>query len=399
VGEPLALKLGGWAANHASSTDDQALARRALVDTVCVALAARDHPTAGMSRALGLAGRWATMAHALDYDDLHLPSTAHLSAVCVPAALAYGGGERAYLAGAGVMARIGMLLGWSHYAAGWHTTATAGVFGAAAGVAVSLQLSHEEIAAALALAVSAASGVQRAFGTDAKPLQVGMAAHAGAQAAELAATGARPDLTALEAWLQLVQAATGVLDRETRAIPGGLAVKIFPCCYALQRPIFAVRALRSEHELDAAEIVAIEVRGPQSSVKPLIHHRPVTGAQGKFSLEYGVAAAVFDDFPGPWSFTDAAVMRPGAQDLLKRVRFVPDGTGEGLLDGNCQIVVHLEGGSVLTATLDLPDGAPDRPPSSEVLAEKAVSSLAGLDVDVAGLDWPSAASLLKSQTP
>jgi 2-methylcitrate dehydratase PrpD len=134
-------------------------------------------------------------------------------------------------------------------------------------------------------------------------------------------------------------------------------------------------------------------------VKPLIHHRPVTGAQGKFSLEYGVAAAVFDDFPGLWSFTDAAVMRPGAQDLLKRVRFVPDGTGEGLLDGNCQIVVHLEGGSVLTATLDLPDGAPDRPPSSEVLAEKAVSSLAGLDVDVAGLDWPSAASLLKSQTP
>jgi 2-methylcitrate dehydratase PrpD len=74
-------------------------------------------------------------------------------------------------------------------------------------------------------------------------------------------------------------------------------------------------------------------------VKPLIHHRPTTGAEGKFRLEYGVAAAVLDNFPGRWSFTDAAVMRPAARQLLQRVQFVGGEAGERLLDGDCEIAV------------------------------------------------------------
>jgi 2-methylcitrate dehydratase PrpD len=396
---PLALSLGAWAANCDPQRFDDDIARGALIDTVCVALAARGHPVAGLARALGVPGQWAAMAHALDYDDLHLPSTSHISAVCVPVALAYGGGSRAYLAGAGTMARIGALLGWRHYDAGWHTTATAGVFGAAATAAVSLGVNSEAIAAAIALSVSAASGVQRAFGSDAKPLQVGMAARAGAQAAELASQGARPDLTALNAWLRLVQATTDDVEDEERSIPGGLAVKIFPCCYALQRPIFVMREIVSVHKLTAAEIAAIEVRAAQSTVKPLIHHRPLTGAQGKFSLEYGVAATVLDDFPGQWSFTDPAVNRSDAQQLLRRVQFVPGGTGEGLLDGDCEIVVHLTDGRLLTAVLESPEGAPARPPSDEVLARKAGACLDGLDLDIANIDWKSAASILAAHAP
>jgi 2-methylcitrate dehydratase PrpD len=273
---PLALRLGEWAANHAPSALDEDVARGALIDTVCVALAARGHRLARLARTLGVPGQWSAMAHALDYDDLHLPSTAHLSAVCLPTALAHGGGARAYLAGAGAMARIGALLGWRHYDAGWHTTATAGVFGAAVTAAVSLGLPAERLAAAIALSVSAAGGVQRAFGSDAKPLQVGMAAGAGARAAELASQGAQPDLTALDAWLRLVQSTADEVDHGNQSIPGGLAVKIFPCCYALQRPIFAVRDIARTHRLDPTDITAIEVSGAQSTVKPLIHRRPTT---------------------------------------------------------------------------------------------------------------------------
>ena len=221
-------------------------------------------------------GQWAAMAHALDYDDLHLPSTSHISAVCVPVALAYGGGSRAYLAGAGTMARIGAMLGWRHYDAGWHATATAGVFGAAAPQPAYRWGSIPRRSRRRSLFGSpAASGVQRAFGSDAKPLQVGMAAQAGAQAAELASLGARPDLTALDAWLELVQATTHHLEDRRTSIPGGLAVKVFPCCYALQRPIFVIREILGAHQLAADEIAEIEVRGAQSTVKPLIHHRPI----------------------------------------------------------------------------------------------------------------------------
>ncbi|HLY50505.1 MAG TPA: MmgE/PrpD family protein [Solirubrobacteraceae bacterium] len=396
---PLALELGHWAATRASSGGDRELADAALLDTVCVALAAREHPIAEIAGVLGSPGQWAAMAHALDYDDLHLPSISHISAICVPAALARAGGSAAYLAGAGVMARIGTLLGWRHYDAGWHTTATAGVFGAAAAAAVSLGLSAERTAAAIALSVSAASGVQRAFGSDAKPLQVGMAVRSGIAAAELAARGARPDLTAFDAWLDLVSPSGGDAMDGTEAIPGGLAVKIFPCCYALQRPIFAVREICRGRRIAPEAVLGAEVRAPVSTVKPLIHHRPTDGAQGKFSLEYGVAAALLDGFPDQWSFSDVAVRRPAAQELLPRVRFLSGEPGRGLLDGECEIALELAGGDVLQAAIDVPEGAPGRPPSPGVLAEKAAGCLSGLDLAVSDIDWGSAAALLAAHAP
>jgi 2-methylcitrate dehydratase PrpD len=408
---PLASRLGAWAASWEPQARDEEMARGALIDTVCVALAARGHRLAAQARTLGAAGQWAVMAHALDYDDLHLPSTSHISAVCVPVALAYGGGPRAYLAGAGVMARIGMRLGWRHYDAGWHTTATAGVFAAAVTAAVSLNLSAERTAAAIALSVSAAGGVQRAFGSDAKPLQVGMAAAAGAQAAELTSRGARPDLTALDAWMELVQATAGGSESGTDSggsessedrdgsIPGGLAVKIFPCCYALQRPIFAMREAVGADAHTPAEIDDVEVRTPHSAVKPLIHHHPLTGAEGQFSLEYGVAAAVLDGFPGLRSFTEEAVRRPAAEQLARRVRFVPSCLGEGLLDGNCEITVRLTGDRILQASVAVPEGAPARPPSTATLGQKAAACLEGLDLDVSELDWASAARALTAHAP
>jgi 2-methylcitrate dehydratase PrpD len=149
------------------------------------------------------ATHWATAAHALDYDDLHLESTAHISVVCVPAALATGGGERAYLAGAGVMARLGIALGWEHYSRGWHATCAAGAPGAAVTAGIALGLDAPGLARAIALAVPAAGGVQAAFGTMAKPLQVGFAVAAGARAARLAAAGAGADPAALDEWVSL----------------------------------------------------------------------------------------------------------------------------------------------------------------------------------------------------
>src|SRR5260370_26331036 len=131
----IASALGQWAHDLAPTDEDLALASRSLTDTVAVTLAARDHPISGVAATLPEAARWAVAAHILDFDDLHMPSTTHISAVCVPTALAacaesasadWGCGSRAYLAAAGVMAGLGTALGWPHYAAGWHATCTAG---------------------------------------------------------------------------------------------------------------------------------------------------------------------------------------------------------------------------------------------------------------------------------
>jgi len=132
----LAATLVDWATTYRPGPGDLALAQRSLLDTLAVTLAARDHPIRPVAGTLPDAARWSTLGHVLDFDDLHVPSTTHISAVIVPAVLAAGPADheaaaRAYLAGAGVMARLGALLGWPHYSAGWHATCTAGAPAAA----------------------------------------------------------------------------------------------------------------------------------------------------------------------------------------------------------------------------------------------------------------------------
>jgi 2-methylcitrate dehydratase PrpD len=452
--------LGEWAHGFEPGPADLALADRSLADTVAVALAARDHPVTRLAAALPEAGRWAVAAHVLDYDDLHMASTAHVSAVCVPTALATGGGARAYLAAAGVMARLGAALGWRHYSAGWHATCTAGAPASAAGAAVALGLPPAQVAIAMALAVPGAGGVQRAFGTDAKSLQVGFAVEAGVRAARLAAAGARADPAALDEWLALVggdpaaagltgqgtvtgpsgpaavtglgtvtgpsgrgtdpestglteagpsgrgtgpastgPTETGAGGRTGPAVPGGLAIKIYPCCYALQRPVNALAELASASDLDPASVRRIVLRTPEATVQPLIHHRPQTGLEGKFSLEYGAAAALLDRQPGFASFTDAAVRRPSARRLAGLVEVKLDPGGSWLLDGVLEAEVHTGGGEVLRASQQYPPGSPDRPPSAAQLDAKLADCTSGLRTDPASWTWQTAPAVLRAFLP
>ncbi len=394
-----ASALAQWARELEPATADLALADRSLLDTVAVALAARRHPVTQLATILGEGAHWATAAHVLDYDDLHMPSTTHVSAVCVPTVLAAGGDARAYLAAAGVMTRLGTALGWPHYSAGWHATCTAGAPASAAGAAVALGLDAERIATAIALAVPAAGGVQRAFGTDAKSLQVGFAVEAGLRAAALAAAGASADDEALDEWLPLVGARPGGLDLTGPAVPDGLAIKMYPCCYALQRPIAAIADLAGAAITDTDDVRRIEVRTPEATVVPLIHHRPDTGLQGKFSLEYAVAAALLDGTPGFASFTDAAVRRPAARRLVAMVETELDPGGSGLLDGQLEIKIHRGNGAVHHAVLQYPPGSPARPPTAAQLSAKLTDCVAGLDTDWSRWTWQNAADVLREFLP
>jgi 2-methylcitrate dehydratase PrpD len=394
-----ARALGEWAHDLEPTTEDLALADRSLLDTVAVTLAAREHPVTHIAGSLREAGRWATVGHVLDFDDLHMPSTTHISVVCVPTALAAGGGARAYLAAAGVMARLGTALGWPHYSAGWHATCTAGAPASAAGAAVAMGLDADQIATAIALAVPAAGGVQRAFGTDAKSLQVGFAVDAGLRAATLAAAGASADHTALDAWLPLAGARPGGLDLTGPAVPDGLAIKIYPCCYALQRPISALAELAETADVDPAEVQRIELRTPDATVVPLIHHHPDTGLQGKFSLEYGAAAALLDRHPGFASFTDEAVRRDAARRLVGLVETELEPGGDGLLDGELQAKILTGNGAVHHAVLQYPPGSPARPPTPDQLAAKLADCVSGLDTDWSSWTWQNAADTLRRFLP
>src|SRR3954468_2509529 len=166
--------------------------RTALLDWLACGVAGRTEPAARAARALGddvvFAG---TAGHVLDFDDTYAPGLAHLSAPTAPVAIVLGAevgatvGDalQAYAAGFEVM---GALSAANHPALrerGWHPTAVCGAVGAAVTAARLLE-ANEVYAAELALLQ--ASGLQAAFGGDAKSLQVGLAAAAGVRAGRAA---------------------------------------------------------------------------------------------------------------------------------------------------------------------------------------------------------------------
>ncbi|MEU7814319.1 MmgE/PrpD family protein [Pseudonocardia sp. NPDC049154] len=336
-----------------------ALARRTLVDTVGVALGARHDPAVMIARTLvGTGGGGATVltdgtsvrdfdaallngvaAHALDYDDVVDALYGHPSTVLWPALLATGedrGSTTRELVDAYLVAfdvELALTEGFTlrrHYARGWHSTATLGVLGAAAGVARLLGATPEQAAVALGIAASMAGGSRQNFGTMTKPLHAGLAARDGVLAARLATAGFTADTTQLEGplgFFALYGDGPGDLDRVLPALPAepgtavlahGVNVKKYPACYNTQRTLDAALEIAARG-LDPAEIDEVRLTVEPGGLDPLIHHRPTTGLEGKFSAEYAVAAALLDRAIGLRTYTTDAVRRPAAQQLLARV--------------------------------------------------------------------------------
>jgi 2-methylcitrate dehydratase PrpD len=374
-------------------------ARRAVVDTVGVAIAALREPSFTiLASTIGAGGEHGeatvlptgartdaaraaflngTAGHALDYDDVADEIKGHPSVVLVPALLAVAEAEgssgrallEAFVVGFEVACAIARGLPVApHYLEGWHATATVGVIGAAAGAARLLGLDEARTRCALGIAASMASGSRQNFGTMTKPLHAGLAARDAVIAARLAAHGFTADPDQLEGLFGYFRM-YGV-DPEPAAVleglegPGvlltkGLNVKKYPCCYNTHRTADAVLDLHvgGARGSDSRSVVVTLEPG---ALLPIIHHRPRTGLQGKFSGEYVTAAGLLDGSVGLSTFTDDAVGRPDHQDLLRRVELreseVPPFGPASFEHAYAAVEVTLGDGSVVRERCDIPRG-------------------------------------------
>lgn len=281
-----------------------------------------------------------TFGHALDFDDGIELAPVHPSSVVIAALLAQARGMsgtallEAYVIGVEVTTRLAVAIGIEHYHHGWHGTGTLGVFGAVAALAHARRAESTLVRTAFGLAASMASGVQRNFGTMTKPLHTGWAARSAVTALELAFAGFSSATDALEApngFFAVYGNEGSDPDRVMREIghpyvvaEPGVSLKRYPCCYASHRPIEGVLALRREMGLDRNNVASVHCTLAPGSMRALIYPRPTTGLEGKFSLEYALAAGVLDPRYTLWTFSDEAVRRPEAQALLKRVTAVED---------------------------------------------------------------------------
>jgi 2-methylcitrate dehydratase PrpD len=410
--EELAQLAVGW--EHPDPSGAKDLAERAVVDTVAVTLAASQDPTvAALFRGVGedlhggpasvwarnLAGDSRTTAlvngacaHALDFDDVDDQMIGHPSAVLVPAVVAQGEELAAsgvdvlesYWVGLAASRALAAALGIdSHYRAGWHSTGTIGTVAAAAAGIRLRRLSMDQARHTLGIAGSLAAGSRQNFGTMTKPLHAGVAAANAILATRLGAAGFTADTSQLErplGFLALHDAAPGErrLDPARMAEPE-LNVKLHACCYYIHAAADAMLDLAAAG-LHPHDVRRIRVFGPPDGFGALIHHRPRTGLEGKFSMEYAMAACLLDQSLGLHVFTDESVRRPEAQRLIEAVELEasetpPSGPPEWEW-GYAVVSVETTDGRQLTHRVDKPRGHASRPIAEADLRKKFDDCLA-----------------------
>ena len=333
-----------------------------------------------------------TAGHALDYDDV-ASLRGHPSTVLVPAILAEGealdasGRDMlaAYVAGYEAWAELAWRDPGHHHRKGWHPTGIFGPIGAAAACASLRRLDAQRTSHALALAASQSSGIMANFGTMTKPFHAGRSAHSGLMAARLAEFGFTGSADAIEhpqGFLSAVSPA-GEVDRETPACDLGsewkivryrLGIKKYPACYCTHRALDAMLELLARRPLRPEEIDTITVSLSDTHSLILRNHRPQTGLEAKFSIEFAMAAAVIARRAGLAEYNDAFVRRADVQDLMRKVvvetnrDYDPEVSGASVWD---QVRVDFAGGGSLESEkVRRARGHADRPLSEAELFEK-----------------------------
>ncbi|ANG98716.1 2-methylcitrate dehydratase [Brucella pseudogrignonensis] len=341
----------------------------------------------GLSRRYG-AGAAALLngafGHSLDFDDTHADSSLHPSAPVVPAALAAAeltgaSGEdmiAAIVIGFEVCCRLGMALDpASHYARGFHPTATAGTFGAAAAAGRLLGLNAEQIEAAFGVAASQASGSLQFLENGAwnKRYQVGEAAMKGLMAATLASEsflGAVDSLTGTHGFLKgysdAADPAKAVADLGSVWEAMRIGVKPYPACRYTHAAVDGILDLVQSENLSVADITRITVGLHRNGIAlvgaPLeAKRRARSVVDGQFSMPFAAAVALQR---GRFGWDDYDLLGKAESDALSdKIDVQRDTSLEGLRHPFGATLKVEAAGKVIERRIADPSGEPETFPT------------------------------------
>ena len=294
-------------------------------------------PTAAFANAVQL--------HALDFDDYHPPSDAHITSVLVPVVLATAeetdasGRETlaALILGADVVGRLGRACRKRREQQGFLPTSLIGGFGAAAAACRLRGCSVRQTVDAFGIFYAHASGNRQALydRTLTKRMQPGIAARAGLTACLLAEKGVSgprrifgrqpaslPRLYGFNAGGEnsplTVEEITQAHDRWTLE---ELEYKRFACCGVSSPAVDTVISLAQEHDLTAEQVEVIRVfdcrtQSPLGSARWTDHPTPQVLAQ--FCIAYAVASALENRRFGPGEIAPNRIAEDRVVDELAR---------------------------------------------------------------------------------
>jgi len=391
-----------------------ALARTAIIDTLGVTLGGAAEPcttnllrTPGVAEAPGACTLFGTdrktsaldaafvngtASHALDYDDFSQPMGGHQSVPLVAPLIAVA--EERHLSGAQLIEsyivgieteiRLARAVNFYHYDKGWHPTATLGAFGTASAVGHMIGLDAAQLAVALAIAASFASGLKANFGTMVKPLHVGQCARNGLLAALLAAAGYDANPEALEHRQGFLNAFNGPGNYRAELIfedwanpleimSPTMGLKQFPCCGSTHPAVSMMLALRQEEGVTASAVRLIEIMPHRRRLPHTDNPDPQTPLAAKFSVQYAVARALLDGAVRLNHFEGEAHLDPSIREIMGRTtaRAHPDMQDDAVDQFGAEVRVTLHDGRVLSRRIEgLIGRGGDNPMSSDELWEK-----------------------------
>jgi 2-methylcitrate dehydratase PrpD len=355
-------------------------------------------------------------AHALDYDDMCFVSLAHPSCALVPAALAaaelvQAPGRavlEAYVVGFEIECRLGAIMNPRHYhLRGWHCTSSIGTIGAAAAAARVLGLHPTATAHALGIAASAACGLKENIGSMVKPLHAGMAArngvmaarlaHDGFTASEQAIDGPQGYLTAMDSDQPASALADAIADLGARweIMDSGVTVKLYPACAATHPPLDVLLDLQRRHGFTAEDVEAIDVEVDSMTPRLLIHERPSTGLEAKFSMPFCAVAAVVFPRIGIDTFTPESILHSDVQALMPRVTLRANAEFDTAAPlSQARVAVRLRDGREWSQHADGARGYPGRLTDEELSAKFEDCAARALGPSGAGHAWGALTSWL-----
>jgi 2-methylcitrate dehydratase PrpD len=329
------------------------------------------------------------LGYALDIESHHGPAVMHAAAAVLPAALASaeltGADGTAFLSaltlGIEVACRVSLAVGPNDlYARGFHPSAVAGAFGAAAAGGIVFGLDRVRFANALGLAATQAGGLL-AWASDhseeSRPFNPGTAARNGLTAARLASLGfgapqgifdAGAKYNVFRAWSL---DGAGAPERLTVGIGEHFAVeeltiKRFACCAFLHPALDALLDMQADG-LTTERIAALTMRFPTSGA-PIIDNNPLRSHRAQYVLP---VAAV----RGKVWFADVLHDRSDEAEigrLTSVTRLIPDDELDRTYPERYTTVLEATttDDAVLERRVEWPRGCPQNPMSeSEIVAK------------------------------
>jgi aconitate decarboxylase len=255
----------------------------------------------------------------------------------------------------------------------FHPPGMVGPIGAAVAASHLLKLDASALANAIGIATSRCGSLTSNTGTMTKSTHCGYAASLGLESALLAANGFTGDDNAFDS-------ATGYaaiflppdFDREMlmsfglpfRLVDPGFTLKIFPCKFTTHYGITA--ALAARPRIPSADAIrAVRMLAPIVPTGDRPH--PKTGLEGKFSVQYTLAAALLDGAVTLSSFADERLHRSDMQTLLSKiaVTMTPDITTEYNAGRYVDLEIELADGTTVRERCERPGGSWGAEPISE----------------------------------